>query len=128
MRACFFFFCSCRAFWDVVLTFPLELQKKLLHFSTGSDRVPVGGMADLNFKISKIDVSTDWCVYYSSGFRVRGLVSDQTVSSCLSSLVFRLPVSHTCFNQICLPPYKSKKELRQKLTIAISNAEGFGLE
>uniref|UniRef100_A0A8C2GA26 HECT-type E3 ubiquitin transferase n=1 Tax=Cyprinus carpio TaxID=7962 RepID=A0A8C2GA26_CYPCA len=88
-----------RAFWDVVLPFPLELQKKLLHFTTRSDRVPVGGMADLNFKISKIDVSTD-C----------------------------LPVSHTCFNQICLPPYKSKKELRQKLTIAISNAEGFGLE
>ncbi|XP_073722885.1 probable E3 ubiquitin-protein ligase HECTD2 isoform X2 [Misgurnus anguillicaudatus] len=88
-----------RAFWDVVLAFPSELQKKLLHFTTGSDRVPVGGMADLNFKISKIDVSTDW-----------------------------LPVSHTCFNQICLPPYKSKKELRQKLTIAISNAEGFGLE
>ncbi|KAG1926675.1 ubiquitin-protein ligase E3A [Pimephales promelas] len=88
-----------RAFWDVVLAFSLELQKKLLHFTTGSDRVPVGGMADLNFKISKIDVSTDW-----------------------------LPVSHTCFNQICLPPYKSKKELRQKLTIAISNAEGFGLE
>lgn len=49
-----------RAFWDVVLAFPSELQKKLLHFTTGSDRVPVGGMADLNFKISKIDVSTDW--------------------------------------------------------------------
>uniref|UniRef100_A0A8C8BZX7 HECT-type E3 ubiquitin transferase n=1 Tax=Oncorhynchus tshawytscha TaxID=74940 RepID=A0A8C8BZX7_ONCTS len=88
-----------RAFWDVVLAFPLELQKKLLHFSTGSDRVPVGGMADLNFKISKIDASTDW-----------------------------LPISHTCFNQICLPTYKNKKELKQKLTIAISNAEGFGLE
>uniref|UniRef100_A0AAY5JWI6 HECT-type E3 ubiquitin transferase n=1 Tax=Esox lucius TaxID=8010 RepID=A0AAY5JWI6_ESOLU len=88
-----------RAFWDVVLAFPLVLQKKLLHFTTGSDRVPVGGMADLNFKISKIDASTDW-----------------------------LPLSHTCFNQICLPPYKNKKELKQKLTIAISNAEGFGLE
>uniref|UniRef100_A0A4W5M9Y4 HECT-type E3 ubiquitin transferase n=1 Tax=Hucho hucho TaxID=62062 RepID=A0A4W5M9Y4_9TELE len=88
-----------RAFWDVVLGFPLKFQKRLLHFSTGSDRVPVGGMADLNFKISKIDASTDW-----------------------------LPISHTCFNQICLPPYKNKKELKQKLTIAISNAEGFGLE
>ncbi|KAL4640071.1 putative E3 ubiquitin-protein ligase HECTD2 isoform X1 [Arapaima gigas] len=88
-----------RCFWDVVQSFPLELQKKLLHFATGSDRVPVGGMTDLNFKIAKIDVPTDW-----------------------------LPISHTCFNQICLPPYKSKKELKQKLTIAISNAEGFGLE
>ncbi|KAI1886881.1 hypothetical protein AGOR_G00200350 [Albula goreensis] len=88
-----------RWFWDVVLSFPIELQKKLLHFTTGSDRVPVGGMSDLNFKISKIDVPSEW-----------------------------LPVSHTCFNQICLPSYKSKKELKQKLTIAISNAEGFGLE
>uniref|UniRef100_A0A8C7H933 HECT-type E3 ubiquitin transferase n=1 Tax=Oncorhynchus kisutch TaxID=8019 RepID=A0A8C7H933_ONCKI len=50
-------------FWDVVLAFPLELQKKLLHFATGSDRVPVGGLVDLNFKIAKIDMSTDW--YYS---------------------------------------------------------------
>lgn len=49
-----------RCFWDVLLAFPLELQKKLLHFATGSDRVPVGGMAELNFKISKIDVPTDW--------------------------------------------------------------------
>ncbi|XP_028825810.1 probable E3 ubiquitin-protein ligase HECTD2 [Denticeps clupeoides] len=88
-----------RAFWDVVLSFPLDLQKRLLHFTTGSDRVPVGGMPDLNFKISRLDVSTDW-----------------------------LPISHTCFNQLCLPPYKSKKDLRHKLTIAISNAEGFGLE
>uniref|UniRef100_A0A671X9Z7 HECT-type E3 ubiquitin transferase n=1 Tax=Sparus aurata TaxID=8175 RepID=A0A671X9Z7_SPAAU len=88
-----------RCFWDVVLAFPLELQKKLLHFATGSDRVPVGGMADLNFKIAKIEVSTDW-----------------------------LPISHTCFNQICLPPYRTRKELKHKLTIAISNAEGFGLE
>lgn len=46
----------------MVLAFPLELQKKLLHFATGSDRVPVGGMADLNFKISKIDVPTNWYV------------------------------------------------------------------
>ncbi|XP_007059472.1 probable E3 ubiquitin-protein ligase HECTD2 isoform X2 [Chelonia mydas] len=88
-----------RYFWEVVLGFPLDLQKKLLHFTTGSDRVPVGGMADLNFKISKSETSTNW-----------------------------LPVAHTCFNQLCLPPYKSKKELKQKLIIGISNAEGFGLE
>ena len=41
---------------------------------------------------------------------------------------FRLPMSHTCFNQLVLPPYKSKKALKLKLTIAIENAEGFGLE
>uniref|UniRef100_A0A4W3K454 HECT-type E3 ubiquitin transferase n=1 Tax=Callorhinchus milii TaxID=7868 RepID=A0A4W3K454_CALMI len=90
---------SLKYFWDIVLGFSLELQKQLLHFATGSDRVPVGGLADLSFKISKIDVSIDW-----------------------------LPVAHTCFNQLCLPPYQSKKKLKQKLTVAISNAEGFGLE
>ncbi|KAH9362235.1 hypothetical protein HPB48_002213 [Haemaphysalis longicornis] len=42
--------------------------------------------------------------------------------------IIRLPVSHTCFNQLVLPKYKSKDILREKLTIAISNAEGFGLE
>uniref|UniRef100_H3DMP4 HECT-type E3 ubiquitin transferase n=2 Tax=Tetraodon nigroviridis TaxID=99883 RepID=H3DMP4_TETNG len=88
-----------RFFWDVVLAFPLELQKKLLHFTTGSDRVPVGGTSNLSFRISRMDVKTDW-----------------------------LPVSHTCFNRICLPPYRSRKELKEKLTIAISNSEGFGLE
>lgn len=54
------FYACFRYFWEVVLEFPLELQKKFLHFATGSDRVPVGGMADLNFKISKSEASTDW--------------------------------------------------------------------
>uniref|UniRef100_A0A8C6F0U9 HECT-type E3 ubiquitin transferase n=1 Tax=Monodon monoceros TaxID=40151 RepID=A0A8C6F0U9_MONMO len=39
-----------------------------------------------------------------------------------------LPVAHTCFNQLCLPPCKNKKDLKQKLIIGISNSEGFGLE
>lgn len=65
--AMFFLVCVFSCFWDVVLAFPLELQKKLLHFATGSDRVPVGGLANLNFKIAKIDVSTDWyCTVISS--------------------------------------------------------------
>ena len=42
--------------------------------------------------------------------------------------VCRLPMSHTCFNQLVLPAYRSRKVLKQKLTIALQNAEGFGLE
>jgi hypothetical protein len=37
-------------------------------------------------------------------------------------------MAHTCFNQLVLPAYKSKKSMRQKLMTAIENAEGFGLE
>ena len=38
------------------------------------------------------------------------------------------PFWDTCFNQIGLPDYKDKDRLQRKLTIAVSNAEGFGLE
>ncbi|XP_035825923.1 probable E3 ubiquitin-protein ligase HECTD2 isoform X2 [Aplysia californica] len=87
-----------RYFWDVVLNLPLETQKRLLLFATGSDRIPIGGISEMTFKISRID--------------------DLKL----------LPMSHTCFNQLVLPPYKNKKVLKQKLITAISNAEGFGLE
>lgn len=39
-----------------------------------------------------------------------------------------LPTSHTCFNYLLLPEYASVDKLRQKLKLAISYAEGFGLE
>ena len=39
-----------------------------------------------------------------------------------------LPLAHTCFNQLVLPAYRDRATLRHKLSIAISNAEGFGLE
>ena len=40
----------------------------------------------------------------------------------------RLPMAHTCFNHLLLPPYKTRRRLKEKLTIAISYAEGFGIE
>ena len=43
-------------------------------------------------------------------------------------LLSRLPLAQTCFNQLLLPPYKSKRKLREKLLIAINNSEGFGME
>jgi len=79
-----------------------EMQKKFLRFTTGSDRVPVGGTAEMSMKISR--------------------ARDR------KGVLERLPVAHTCFNQIGLPDYGDKEILKKKLTIAISNAEGFGLE
>ncbi|GAB1604382.1 probable E3 ubiquitin-protein ligase HECTD2 [Argonauta hians] len=85
-------------FWDVVYKFPSELQKKLLLFTTGSDRVPIGGTSDMTFKVTRVE--------------------DQTL----------LPMSHTCFNQLVLPAYKTRKTMKMKLLTAIENAEGFGME
>jgi len=39
-----------------------------------------------------------------------------------------LPRSHTCFNRLDLPPYKSYEQLVEKLTLAIEETEGFGQE
>ena len=41
---------------QVLLNYNETLQKKFLLFTTGSDRVPVGGMAEMTFKISKLKV------------------------------------------------------------------------
>ncbi|KAK3546795.1 hypothetical protein QTP86_002904 [Hemibagrus guttatus] len=37
-----------------------------------------------------------------------------------------LPRSHTCFNRLDLPPYKSYEQLKEKLLFAIEETEGFG--
>lgn len=49
-------FCFLRYFWDVVLSVSLDLKKKLLLFATGSDRVPIGGMGEMEFKIIRMEV------------------------------------------------------------------------
>lgn len=88
-----------RDFWEILQALSPELKKKFLLFTTGSDRVPVGGMGEMTFKITRITNKPD-----------------------------NLPEAHTCFNQLVLPQYDSADILREKLIIAISNAEGFGLE
>lgn len=88
----------CRYFWEVVLNFSNEQKKKLLFFATGTDRVPIGGLAKLNFVIAKSGPDSD-----------------------------RLPSSHTCFNVLLLPEYSSKEKLESRLLTAIQNSEGFGM-
>lgn len=39
-----------------------------------------------------------------------------------------LPRSHTCFNRLDLPPYKSYDQLVEKLNYAIEETEGFAQE
>eukprot|EP00835_Amoeboradix_gromovi_P002259 NODE_124_length_18806_cov_0.323996.p3 type:complete len:612 gc:universal NODE_124_length_18806_cov_0.323996:5559-7394(+) len=85
-------------FWEIVFGFSDEDKKKLLYFTTSSDRVPTGGFSKMSFIISKNGGDTD-----------------------------RVPTAHTCFNVLLLNEYSSKDKLKLKLTTAIRNAEGFGL-
>uniref|UniRef100_A0AAR2LVM3 HECT-type E3 ubiquitin transferase n=1 Tax=Pygocentrus nattereri TaxID=42514 RepID=A0AAR2LVM3_PYGNA len=92
-------------FWQFVKEMDNEKRMRLLQFVTGTCRLPVGGFADLmgsngpqKFCIEKVG-KENW-----------------------------LPRSHTCFNRLDLPPYKSYEQLKEKLTLAIEETEGFGQE
>uniref|UniRef100_A0A8C5C1N2 HECT and RLD domain containing E3 ubiquitin protein ligase 3 n=1 Tax=Gadus morhua TaxID=8049 RepID=A0A8C5C1N2_GADMO len=87
-----------RIFWEVFHDFPLEKKKQFLLFLTGSDRIPIHGMASLRIALQ----STTAQQHY-------------------------LPVAHTCYNLLDLPQYLTKDTLRRRLTQAIEQYEGFSL-
>ncbi|XP_059608473.1 ubiquitin-protein ligase E3A isoform X2 [Phlebotomus argentipes] len=87
-----------RNFWEIVHALPVEAQRQLLEFTTGSDRVPVGGLSRLKMVIARNGPDSD-----------------------------RLPTSHTCFNVLLLPEYASKEKLKLLLLKAISYCKGFGM-
>ncbi|XP_029012321.1 E3 ubiquitin-protein ligase Itchy isoform X2 [Betta splendens] len=92
-------------FWQLIKEMDNEKRMRLLQFVTGTCHLPVGGFADLmgsngpqKFCIEKVG-KENW-----------------------------LPRSHTCFNRLDLPPYKSYEQLKEKLMFAIEETEGFGQE
>ena len=87
-----------RNFWEVVHSFDDTLKKKFLQFVTGSDRVPLGGLAKLKFMIVKNGPDSD-----------------------------RLPTAHTCFNALLLCEYSTKEKLKDRLLKAVTHAKGFGM-
>ncbi|CAG8475574.1 1330_t:CDS:10 [Acaulospora morrowiae] len=86
-------------FWSIFKLMNPMMQRKLLTFVTGTDRIPATGCANLSFKIS-----------------------------CIGDDCERFPIAHTCFNQLCLYRYSSKKKLEEKLKRSIMESEGFGLK
>uniref|UniRef100_A0A8P4G690 HECT-type E3 ubiquitin transferase n=1 Tax=Dicentrarchus labrax TaxID=13489 RepID=A0A8P4G690_DICLA len=89
-------------FWKTVLLMDAEKRIRLLQFVTGTSRVPMNGFAEL---------------YGSNGPQLFTIEQWGTRE--------KLPRAHTCFNRLDLPPYESFEELREKLHIAIENAQGF---
>ena len=91
-------------FWQAVHSFDSEMQAKLLHFVTGSSKVPLEGFFMLQGSngIHKFQIH-----------RVRP-----------SEL---LPTAHTCFNHLNLPEYETYELLRHKLVLALKEGgTGFG--
>ncbi|KAB1253898.1 NEDD4-like E3 ubiquitin-protein ligase WWP1 [Camelus dromedarius] len=82
-----------------------DVRMRLLQFVTGTCHLPLGGFSELmgsngpqKFCIEKVDKDT-W-----------------------------LPRSHTCYDRLDLPPYKSYEQLKEKFFFAIEQTEGFGQE
>ncbi|XP_078076342.1 E3 ubiquitin-protein ligase NEDD4-like isoform X11 [Mustelus asterias] len=89
-------------FWKAVLLMDAEKRIRLLQFVTGTSRVPMNGFAEL---------------YGSNGPQLFTIEQWGTPE--------KLPRAHTCFNRLDLPPYESFEDLREKLLMAVENAEGF---
>jgi ubiquitin-protein ligase E3 A len=86
-----------RLFWQIFNEFSTAEKARFLCFTTGTDRVPVGGLSKVVITIQRL--------------------SDTS----------KLPISHTCFSVFGLPEYRSKAEMARKIRLAISETEGFGL-
>ncbi|XP_018591314.1 putative E3 ubiquitin-protein ligase HERC3 [Scleropages formosus] len=87
-----------KIFWEVFHEFPLEKKKQFLLFLTGSDRIPIYGMESLRIIIQSTAAEEHY-----------------------------LPVAHTCYNLLDMPCYQTKDTLRQRLTQAVEQYEGFSL-
>ena len=89
-------------FWELVLRddFDQETKARLLQFVTGTSVLQGNDGNIKKFAIHGVDRNS--CFY---------------------------PQAHTCFNRLHLPDYQSKKELEEKLRLAVTTScIGFGLD
>ncbi|RFU29681.1 hypothetical protein B7463_g6676, partial [Scytalidium lignicola] len=92
-------------FWQTIRTWDGEQKSRLLQFATGTSRIPVNGFKDLQG---------------SDGPRRFTIEKQGDITN--------LPKSHTCFNRLDLPAYKTLDQLQNKLTLAVEETVGFGQE
>ena len=125
-------------------------------FITGSDRVPIGGLAKLKLVIARQGpdsnryvrillflacLSTWENLYFQHEFFSNSWEQNSEwgvniyfrvivmYELCNSNLCrsFSLPTAHTCFNVLLIPDYSKKSQLEERLVKAITYSKGFGL-
>jgi len=92
-------------FWKCVRGWDAEQKSRLLQFTTGTSRIPVNGFKDL-----------------------QGSDGPRRFTIEKAGEINQLPKSHTCFNRLDLPPYKTFDVLQSKLSLAVEETMGFGQE
>ena len=94
-------------FWEAFAQASPAMQRKLLSFITGTDRIPAVGATSLILRI----------VAGGDGWGGGGKEERE-----------RFPVARTCFNMLVLWRYESREQLEEKLWRAVEESEGFGLK
>ncbi|OAF68002.1 E3 ubiquitin-protein ligase HUWE1 [Intoshia linei] len=92
-------------FWEALRSFDASYLAKFLQFVTGTSRVPLHGFAHLEGMNGK------QCFRINRDNRSKN----------------RLPVAHTCFNQLDLPEYETFDKLKEYVIKAITECAGFGI-
>lgn len=87
-------------FWSIVKRYDDRMKRKLLEFVTASDRVPVGGVKNIQFVVQKNGEEDG-----EGG---------------------HLPTAYTCYGTLLLPEYRDREVLKKRLGMALENAQGFG--
>ncbi|GAB9476733.1 Hect ubiquitin ligase [Globisporangium polare] len=82
-------------FWEIVREMPNEYRQRLLHFSTGSSRVPIAGFSALTSNDGRLCPFT---LKLNESATSRGYIW-----------------SHACFNRLDLPVLRSKEQLETSL-------------
>lgn len=88
-------------FWNHLQSLSRTDQKRVLIFITGSDRIPATGIENLTLRIVRLNNGRD---------------SD------------RLPVAHTCFNELAIYEYETETKFIEKFTQAVTMLSGFGIK
>ena len=97
-------------FWEIVRQLPQEKLSRLLQFSTGSTRVPVGGFKCLQSNRGNLSPFSISKVQYEEGKQ-------------------NYIKARTCFNRINLPNFPDEAKLLEGINFVIENEIlGFGIE
>nr|GMD67633.1 E3 ubiquitin-protein ligase UPL4 isoform X1 [Ipomoea batatas] len=85
---------------EIIQEFNIEKQRAFLQFVTGAPRLPPGGLASLNPKLTIVR------------------------KKCSKWADDDLPSVMTCANYLKLPPYTTKEKMKEKLLYAITEGQG----
>ena len=98
-----------KAFCAVMFTLSQEELSQFLQFSTGSQRVPIGGFETLQSN------------------------RNETAKFCITPIDFdskkkNFVRAHTCFNRIDLPLFNTEEQIKESFSYILHNNTGFGID